>query len=499
MQRITPGHPQPLHAVAATRALEARLAATLPPHTLMQRAGLATARLALALAPHARRFWIACGPGNNGGDGLEAAMHLQQWGKQAQVTWLGTPEQAPADARASHARAMAAGVQFLAHPPDACDCCIDALLGIGAARAPQDRLADWIARINALAVPVLAVDLPSGLDADTGTAPGLCVRASHTVSLLTLKPGLYTAQGRDQAGQVWFESLGASDAPTPQAWLGSAPASGARPHASHKGSYGDVAVVGGAPGMSGAALLAADAALHHGAGRVFVGLLDGGSLAVDPTRPELMLRAPDALQPAELTVVAGCGGGQAIAAQLPRLLSTAPRLVLDADALNAIAGDSQLATLLRARAARQRQTVLTPHPLEAARLLGSSAASVQQDRLAAARTLAEQSGCCVVLKGSGTVIAEPGEIPVINPTGNARLATAGTGDVLAGLIGARLAQGEVAFDAATAAVWLHGQAADLWPASQALTAGALARRCSMEHNAENLCRNRSERPGSKAD
>lgn len=474
MQRITPVHPQPLHTVAATRALETRLAATLPPHTLMQRAGLATARLALALAPHARSFWIACGPGNNGGDGLEAAMHLQQWGKQALVTWLGTAEQAPTDARASHARAAAAGVQFLAHPPTACDCCIDALLGIGTARAPEGRLADWIARINTLPVPVLAVDLPSGLNADTGATPGACVRAGHTLSLLTLKPGLYTAQGRDQAGQVWFETLGASEAPAPKAWLGGAPVIGARPHASHKGSYGDVAVFGGAPGMSGAALLAASAALHHGAGRVFVGLLDGGSLVVDPTQPELMFRAADSLHPAELTVVAGCGGGQAIAAQLPRLLSTAPRLVLDADALNAIAGDSQLATLLRARAARQRQTVLTPHPLEAARLLGSSAASVQQDRLTAAGTLAEQFGCCVVLKGSGTVIAEPGEAPVINPTGNARLATAGTGDVLAGLIGARLAQGEVAFEAATAAIWLHGQAADNWPAAQPLTAGALA-------------------------
>jgi hydroxyethylthiazole kinase-like uncharacterized protein yjeF len=486
MQRILPGRPHPLHTVAATRTLEQALAATLPPHTLMQRAGLAAARLALALAPHAQSFWIACGPGNNGGDGLEAAMHLQQWGKQALVTWLGTAERAPADARASRERALAAGVQFLDHPPAACDCCIDALLGIGATRAAEGRLADWIARINALAVPVLAVDLPSGLDADTGTTPGACVRASHTLSLLTLKPGLYTAQGRDHCGEIWFESLGANEAPVPQAWLGGAPAESTRPHASHKGSYGDVAVIGGAPGMSGAALLAASAALHHGAGRVFVGLLDGGSLAVDPTLPELMFRSPDALDPRGLTVVAGCGGGRAIAAQLPRLLSTAPRLVLDADALNAIAGDSQLAALLRARNARQRQTVLTPHPLEAARLLGSSAAAVQEDRLAAARTLAEQFGSCVVLKGSGSVIAEPGETPVINPTGNARLATAGTGDVLAGLIGARMAQGEVAFEAATAAVWLHGQAADQWPASQALTAGALTRQCSTDHNAENL-------------
>lgn len=402
-------------------------------------------------------------------------MHLQQWGKQALVSWLGSPDTAPADARAAQARAVAAGVTFLDQPPADCDGCIDALLGIGATRAPEGRLAEWIARINQLDVPVLAVDLPSGLNADTGATPGACVRASHTLSLLTLKPGLYTAQGRDQAGQVWYDALGAAPAPAPpQAWLGGAPAWAQRLHATHKGSYGDLAVIGGAPGMGGAALLAASAALHHGAGRVYVGLLDAHARPLDPAQPELMFRPPDALEAARLTVVAGCGGGSAIAAHLPRILSTAPGLVLDADALNAIGADSQLATLLRARANRQRQTVLTPHPLEAARLLGSTATAVQQDRLAAAQQLADRFGCCVVLKGSGTVIAEPGKPPTINPTGNARLATAGTGDVLAGLIGARLARGASAWDAACAAVWLHGQAADTWPQQQPLTAAALA-------------------------
>ncbi len=475
MQRITPRQSHPLYSAAATRTLEATLAATLPPHTLMQRAGLATARLALAIAPHARYYWIACGPGNNGGDGLEAAMHLQQWGKTPLVSWLGTPATAPADARASHARAVAAGVRFVDAPPADCDICIDALLGTGASRPPEGQLADWIAHINTLSVPVLAVDLPSGLNTDTGATLGPCVHASHTLSLLTLKPGLYTAQGRDQTGEVWFESLGADEvATTPQASLGGAPAALLRRHATHKGSYGDVAVIGGARGMSGASLLAASAALHHGAGRVYVGLLDEGGMTVDPTHPELMFRDTAALDPAQLTVVAGCGGGQAMAAQLPRLLSTAPRLVLDADAINSIANDSQLAVLLRTRSARQRQTVLTPHPLEAARLLACTTAAVQADRLAAAQQLARQFGCVIVLKGSGTVVAAPDRPPVINPTGNARLATAGTGDVLAGLIGARLAQGENAFEAACAAVWLHGQAADTWPQDRALTAGALA-------------------------
>lgn len=475
MQRIAPGPAHALYTAGATHALEAAAATALPPHTLMQRAGLATARLALALAPHAQRWWIACGPGNNGGDGLEAALHLQAWGKTPLVSWLGSPEQAPVDARTSHARAAAAGVQFVTEPPADCEAAIDALLGIGSSRTPEGRLAQWITHLNTLAVPVLAVDLPSGLDADTGRARELNVRATHTLSLITLKPGLYTGQGRDHSGEVWFDALGvdASGHP-PHALLNAAAAPSERRHASHKGSYGDVAVIGGAPGMGGAALLAARAALLHGAGRVYVGLLDGSGLLLDPGQPELMLRDPATLDPATLSVVAGCGGGDAIRTVLPRLLSSAPRLVLDADALNAISRDPQLQTLLCARRARGHDTVLTPHPLEAARLLACSAAEVQQDRLHAAQELAQRHQACVVLKGSGTVIAAPGRTPVINPTGNARLATAGTGDVLAGLIGARLAAGAEALEATCAAVWLHGLAADRWPLDQPLTAGALA-------------------------
>jgi hydroxyethylthiazole kinase-like uncharacterized protein yjeF len=479
MLRIGTDSIHPLHGIAATRQLESAAAADLHPHALMQRAGLAAARLALAIAPHSRTIWLACGPGNNGGDGLEAAMHLQQWGKASIITWLGSPGSAPSDARASFERARAAGVQFADTPPPDCDLCIDALLGIGATRPAQGQMAEWMDRINALSSPVLAIDLPSGLNADTGASHGPCVKASHTLSLLTLKPGLFTAQGRDMAGQVWFDDLAIRLAASmaPRATLIGAPAPRMRAHASHKGSFGDVAVIGGAAGMTGAALLAASAALHQGAGRVFVGLLDGGRLSVDPGQPELMFRPLDALDPAQLTVVCGCGGGSAIAAQLPRLLSTAPRLVIDADAINSIANDPQLEKLLQARQHRGRQTVLTPHPLEAARLLSSTAAHVQSDRLAAAEQLAQRFDCTVVLKGSGTIVAAPGEVSAINPTGNARLATAGTGDVLAGMIGTRLANGQPAFHAACEAVWLHGHAADTWPADHTLTAGALARNC----------------------
>jgi hydroxyethylthiazole kinase-like uncharacterized protein yjeF len=236
--------------------------------------------------------------------------------------------------------------------------------------------------------------------------------------------------------------------------------------------------------MTGAALLAATAALHSGAGRVFVSLLDGGSLAVDLTQPELMFRDITSLDVSQLTVVCGCGAGHTIAAPLARILSSAPRLVIDADGLNALAADTQVQQLLVARQRRNRQTVLTPHPLEAARLLGSSAQQVQTDRLAAAEELAKRFACSVVLKGSGTVIAAPNHMSAINPTGNARLATAGTGDVLAGMIGARMAGGLNAFQAACESVWWHGHLADCWSLKTPLTASALARQApfwEMEH------------------
>jgi hydroxyethylthiazole kinase-like uncharacterized protein yjeF len=475
MQRITPDCRQPLFDVAAIRALEAAAAAGLPPHALMQRAGLAVARLALALAPHAKAIWIACGPGNNGGDGMEAALHLHRWGKRVAVNWLGDEAKAPADARASWQRAREAGVSFSGEPPAHWDLAIDALLGIGNARPLDGVMAQWAGIMSAGASPVLAVDLPSGLDADTGAAHA--VRATHTLSLLALKPGLFTSGGRDAAGQVWLDDLGvAPGSQEPTAWLSGPPSSSARAHASHTGSYGVVAVIGGAPGMTGAALLAASAALHAGAGRVFAALLDGGSLSVDLVQPDLMLRGWDTLPLAGMAVACGCGGGDAVRAVLPKVLSIAGRLVVDADGLNAIAADTQLQSLLQARSTRGKPTVLTPHPLEAARLLGCGAAQVQEDRLRAARELAQRFGCVVVLKGSGTVIAAPGETPRINPTGNARLATAGTGDVLAGMVAARLAMGEPPMDAAADAIYEHGLAADRWPAAQALTASALARR-----------------------
>ncbi|MEY4911832.1 MAG: hypothetical protein RL761_1495 [Pseudomonadota bacterium] len=501
-----------LHSVVATRRIEQTAAAQLTPHTLMQRAGLAVARLACALAPHAQTIWMACGPGNNGGDGLEAAMHLKQWGRNPVVTWLGDETRCPADALLSLHRARQAGVTFASEPPTEYDIAIDALLGIGQSKPVVGVMADWLRHMQATAPAVLCVDVPSGLNADTGTYPISAAVSEFTInkiasqainikvrgesapvfclSLLTLKPGLFTAQGKDVAGDVWFDDLSmdvetsASEPPT--AWLLGADRVSlpARLHASHKGTFGDVVVVGGAAGMTGAALLAARAALHAGAGRVFVALLDADiadhRMTVDPVQPELMFRSLETLPLREQTVVCGCGGGEAVRHVLPQVLSQALRLVLDADALNAIAVDTSLQTLLIARSKRgskhQITTVLTPHPLEAARLLGMSTAQVQADRMAAAQTLADRFACVVVLKGAGSVIAALGVIPHINASGNAKLATAGTGDVLAGIVGAVLAGGEAAFTAACIATYRHGAAADQWPADQTLTASALAQR-----------------------
>jgi len=471
---------EPLFSVASTRRIEAAALRTAPAFSLMARAGDAVARLALALAPHADRVLVLAGPGNNGGDGIEAATRLRALGKDARVVLVGDAAALPADAARAHARALQAGVPvspwstYLAWHVSP-GLVVDALLGLGASRPPTGDLAaaiDLVAALSRGGATVLAVDVPSGLDPDRGQPLGeACTAAQHTLALIGARPGLFTAAGRDFAGTVWTDALGLDLEQEPaDAWLVGGgelqPGHAPRRHAEHKGSFGDVAVVGGSAGMAGAALLAARAALAAGAGRVFVDLLDAGAaaLALDPVRPELMLRrgwwqgAAEAV--AQSTVVCGCGGGDAIRAALPRLLALAPRLVLDADALNAVADDTALQTALAGRAGRDRPTILTPHPLEAARLLGTTARAVQADRLAAALALAGRYRATVVLKGSGSVIAVDGQPPRVNATGNASLATAGTGDVLAGWIGGRWRAGAAAFDVATLGVVEHGAAAE---------------------------------------
>ncbi len=456
----------------SSRALEKSATWNHPPGYLMERACLALAKLALAVAPHAQVFWIACGRGNNGGDGLETAIHLQHWGKKVHVSMPAADKPLPTDAGWALARARQAGVVIRDHAPDHWDACIDALLGIGLSNAPTGTYADWIGRINSASSDVISADIPSGLMADTGDAPGACVAATHTLSMPSLKPGLLTYQGRDACGNVWLNTLGVDASTEPTAWLNPLPAIHQRPHLSHKGSFGDVAVVGGTRGMEGAAALAARAALQTGAGRVYLALLPSAQGTISINVPaDLMQRHTDALQPQQLTIVTGCGGGEEIEHTLPRWLMESKHLVLDADALNAIAASTDLQTLLQGRAVDT--TVITPHPLEAARLLGFGVDKVQTDRLRAAQLLAHQFKCTVILKGSGSIIAAPDRLPHINPTGNGKLAIAGTGDVLAGMTGAVLARHASAWKAACEACYRHGALADQWANPTSLTASGL--------------------------
>ena len=496
----------PLHGSAASRAIERAALAELLPHRLMRHAAQAVAALAQALAPHARHVWFACGPGNNGGDGLLAAALLRQQRPDLELTlsWHGQEAQLPDDAREALRQARAAGLRFTDGPPEAFDLGVDALLGLGSRGLDAGPMADWMRCLQQTPATVLCVDLPSGLDPDSGVwrnpGPALPAGPRHTLSLLTLKPGLFTADGRDAAGQIWLDRLGvAPDDASADAWLAGAGRTDARVrqqcHALHKGSHGDLLVLGGQDvsvdgiGMTGAALLAARAGLQAGAGRVYLGLLGAGSAssALDPLWPELMWRPAQASAEGELarqaTTVCGCGGGSAVREVLAPLLDASPRLVLDADALNAIAARPDWRARLAERRARGQHTVLTPHPLEAARLLGCDSAQIQSDRLAAASRLARELQCVVVLKGSGSVIAAPEHVPLINPTGNALLATAGTGDVLAGLVGAYWTQltssacagdaPDQALAATRRAVYRHGALADAWPAGRSLRAGEL--------------------------
>jgi hydroxyethylthiazole kinase-like uncharacterized protein yjeF len=482
-----------LYSVEAIRAIERSATAELGEGALMRRAGLAAAAFALELLGDRRDrpVLLVAGPGNNGGDALETAANLREAGLETLVLGLaGDSLPSPETAQALH-RAQSGGARFIDQLPTSAQpgLVVDGLFGIGLARQLQGRYAEAARGINRYDCPVLALDVPSGLDADTGALVGttgerVAVVASHTITFIGDKPGLHTADGRDHAGIVRVAHLGieARHFVPPTARLAGPDLfkrdleTARRPQNTHKGSFGDVVVVGGAHGMAGAPVLAARGALLAGAGRVFVAALDPG-LAYDSVHPELMFRDAGSFDYSGRTVVAGpgMGDGPTAARLLAKVIDGASPLVLDADALNRLAMDPDLQARL---AQRKVPAILTPHPLEAARLLGVTAAVVQADRLEAARELAGRFHATVVLKGSGTVIAENAPNAVaINTTGNPALATAGTGDVLSGVCGALLAQGWSAWTAALCAVWMHGAAADELVASGVgpigMTAGEL--------------------------
>ena len=431
------------------RTLEARYADAVPP--LMERAGLAAAELALRLLKNRRaRVLVLAGPGNNGGDAIVMANALRQQGIDVVVGSVGTV------------------------PMGDYGLVVDGLFGIGLGRPISGPYADLIARINAFMGPVLALDIPSGLDGDTGRVMGVAVRATHTISFIGGKPGLYTLDGPDHCGEVSVADLGLRLDKFSGALLAIDDFRGylkPRLRNSHKGSYGSLAVIGGAAGMTGAALLAARAGLQLGAGRVFVGLLQ--PLAVDPLQPELMLRTADnALAHATVAVVGPGMGSSDAALEIVRRAATADfPLLLDADALNLLAAHPVLSALIARRAA---PTLLTPHPAEAARLLTTTTEAVQADRVGTALKLAQRFKAHVALKGCGTVIAHPDGDWRINANGNPGLASGGTGDVLSGFIGALLAQGWPADAALCGAVHLHGAAAGTLVANGAGPVGIAA-------------------------
>jgi len=430
---------RPIYRTEDIRRIEKAAGDVTPP--LMERAGAAAAEIAATLlSDKGKDVLVLAGPGNNGGDAKIVARLLKE--KFFRVSVVAKPEDIPEQIR--------------------WNLVIDGLFGIGLARPLEGAYAKLVDYVNSQDCPVLALDVHSGLDTDTGRALGTCVRATHTITFIGLKPGLLTLDGPDHCGEITVADLDIPRAGTGQGWIAElAPFKGAlRPRARnfHKGMAGSVAVIGGAAGMTGAALLSARAALKLGAGRVYVGLLEPRDL--DPAQPELMLRHADDVLGLDLDAIVigpGLGDSGRAEALLGAALASDIPCVLDADALNLVAGDEDLR---KACARRERDTIVTPHPAEAGRLLAETTAHVQADRLKAARNLATNLNAHTVLKGNGSILVARDGHWFINTTGNPGMASAGMGDVLAGFLGALLAQKYSGETAMVLGTHLHGCAAD---------------------------------------
>jgi hydroxyethylthiazole kinase-like uncharacterized protein yjeF len=458
----------PVFRTAELRGIEARFADL----GLMGRAGAAAANVAVdMLKNRPGPVVVLAGPGNNGGDGFVLARLLRAGFHDVSVVFDAEAARLPRDAAAAHAEFVAAGGSIVAAPPPVRPALVvDALFGLGFSRPLPGPVQDLVRWANAEPAPTLSLDIPTGLRADTGIATAPAIRADATATFLALKPGLLTAEGPDLAGSVSVHSLGVDlhSAVAAQGHMLEWPALAAalpeaflrRLRASHKGTFGTLGIVGGAAGMTGAALLAGRAALRTGAGKVRIGFVADAAPSYDPAVPELMLGNARALLGTHADAwVVGCGLGTSDAARdaLARAIGADVPLILDADALNILGEDPALRRMVRSRDAA---TIATPHPAEAARLLGSSVADVQHDRIEAAFAIARELRCHVALKGVGTVIAHPDQHWDINATGNPALSFAGSGDVLAGIIGACIVQHRDAALATRLAVCLHGAAAD---------------------------------------
>jgi ADP-dependent NAD(P)H-hydrate dehydratase / NAD(P)H-hydrate epimerase len=461
-----------LYSTAQVRALDAHAIETLgiPGYTLMKRAGEAALRYLRTRFPVAHRIVIVCGAGNNAGDGYVLGRFAQASGLTVSVLAATPADALRGDARQAYDDLRASGVQVLPYAQERLaegEVVVDALLGTGLRGPARDEIARVISDINSSGRPVLAVDVPSGLDSDTGVPLGETVRADCTVTFVGLKTGLFIGDGPAFAGTVFFDDLeiapGEAGAPRPriERILESAiqQALPRRARSSHKGDFGRVLIVGGGVGMPGAVRLAGEACLRVGAGLVTVTVAPENVAAISSGRPELIcLPLTDAevlREPADKADVIAIGPGLGrtpwARAALDAVLRSGKPLVVDADALNIIA---------ESRESGRTDWVLTPHPGEAARLLGTHTDDIQHDRLAALDRLVGRYHGTVVLKGAGTLVGSPGRIPALCERGNPGMATAGMGDVLTGTIAGILAQCRDAWLAARVGVLVHAMAGD---------------------------------------
>jgi NAD(P)H-hydrate epimerase len=461
--------PDALYSAAQVRGLDASLiAAGTAGFELMQRAARATWRALVRHWPTANELSVLAGHGNNAGDGYLVAVLARRAGWSVRVLAVGDPQRLQGDAALAHAEAVSENIiiETWCAQSQLRGVVLDALLGTGLSGDVREPYASAITAINTSGLPVAAVDIPSGLCADTGRRLGNVVQADLTVTFIGLKLGLFTGDAADVVGGLVFNDLHADPrlvevAPLSARRLtaGNLPRLGSRAPSSHKGKFGHVLLIGGDRGLGGAILLSAQSALRSGAGMVSVATRSEHVPAALARIPEAMVSGTSSanqlmglLQKVSVLVV-GPGLGQAGWGR--SLLSAAANAPLpqvwDADALNLLAEE---------RVSLPKDCVITPHPGEAARLLGIGTAEVQADRPAAAHALSKKYTAVAILKGAGSLIASPDGRLAVCHQGHPAMATAGLGDVLAGLVGALLAQGMQAFDAACLAVWLHANAGE---------------------------------------
>lgn len=460
----------PLFDTRAARELDACATALLggDAYVLMQRAGQAAWQALLQRWPRAQRICVVCGPGNNGGDGYVLARLAQQSRREVRVLHLDGHVPRTESAQRACTEYVSAGGRIALFPealPKG-DVVVDALFGIGLARAPDAETALLIEAINRQPAPVFSLDVPSGMDADAGTAPGACVNADATVQFIVPHVGLHTGEALERAGECDVDAL---DVPA-DAFVSVAPCAqllgkGALSHwllprrrNTHKGESGRVLCIGGDHGHGGAIALCAEAALRAGAGLLTAATRERHVPVLLSRRPEAMAVAvesgedlvPLLADPGVVALGPGLGQGDWGRAVFQLALDAGKPLVLDADALNLLAQSPR----------ELADAILTPHPGEAARLLGVSTDEVQRDRFSAARSIADRFNAVVVLKGAGSIVAAPNELPRVIGAGNPGMAVGGMGDALTGVIAALRGQGLSAFDAASAGALLHSLAGD---------------------------------------